>query len=49
MDTYERLIMEDLKQNAIITAIFAYQAAMRDGKMPRKPYVKPDPNQMRRF
>ncbi len=49
MDTYERLIMEDLKQNAIVTAIFAYQAAMRDSKMPRKPYVKPDPNQRQRF
>ncbi len=49
MDTYERLIMDDLKQNAIVTAAFVYQAAMRDNKLPRKPYVKPDPNQRRRF
>ncbi len=47
MDTYERLIMSDLKHNAIITAALVYQAAMRDGKLPRKPYVKPDPNRRR--
>jgi hypothetical protein len=49
MDTYERLIMDDLKHNALVTAALVYQAAMRDNKLPRKPYVKPDPNQMRRF
>jgi len=49
MDTYERLIMEDLKHNAIVTASLVYHAAMRDGKLPRKPYVKPDPNQRQRF
>ncbi|MCD6345863.1 MAG: M20/M25/M40 family metallo-hydrolase, partial [Bacteroidales bacterium] len=48
MDTYERLLMNDLKQNAIITAALVYQAAMRDKKLPRKPYVKPDPNSRRR-
>jgi len=48
MDTYERLLMSDLKQNAIITAALVYQAAMRDQKLPRKPYVKPDPNRRRR-
>jgi Zn-dependent M28 family amino/carboxypeptidase len=37
MDTYERLIMDDLRQNAIITASFAYNAAMRDSKLPAKP------------
>ena len=40
MDTYERLIMADLKQNAIITASFAYNAAMRDSKLPGKPVLK---------
>ena len=41
MDTYERLLMSDLKQNAIIIAAFIYQAAMRDEQLPRKPYVVP--------
>ncbi len=49
MDTYERLIMNDLKHNAIVTAALVYQAAMRDEMLPRKPYVKPDPNRQRRF
>jgi carboxypeptidase Q len=40
MDTWERLLIPDLKQNAIITAWFAYNAAMRDQLMPRKPEVK---------
>jgi carboxypeptidase Q len=43
MDTYERLIMSDLKHNAIVTAFMVYQAAMRDDMLPRKPYVKPTP------
>jgi carboxypeptidase Q len=41
MDTYERLVMSDLKQNAIITASFVYNAAMRDSKIPQKPVMKP--------
>lgn len=41
MDTYERLVMDDLKQNAIITASFAYNAAMRNSKLPGKPVLKP--------
>lgn len=41
MDTYERLLMGDLKHNAIIIAAFVYEAAMRDAKLPRKPYVAP--------
>jgi carboxypeptidase Q len=40
MDTWERLLLPDLKQNAIITAWFAYNAAMRDQLMPRKPEMK---------
>jgi len=41
MDTYERLLMPDLKNNAIITAAFAYFAAQRDTKLPGKPAMKP--------
>lgn len=40
MDTYERLLIPDLKQNAMITAWFAYNAAMFDKLMPRKPEMK---------
>ena len=44
MDTYERLVMSDLKQNAIITASFVYNAAMRNTKLPGKPEMKSMPN-----
>ncbi len=40
MDTYDRLVMADLRQNAIITASFAYNAAMRTAKLPGKPEIK---------
>jgi carboxypeptidase Q len=40
MDTYERLIMGDLRHNAIITAAFTYFAAQRDAKLPGKPAMK---------
>ncbi|MGB8489757.1 MAG: M20/M25/M40 family metallo-hydrolase, partial [Bacteroidales bacterium] len=43
MDTYERLVMDDLRQNAIITASFAYYAAMRDAKLQGKPEIKSVP------
>jgi carboxypeptidase Q len=36
-DTYERLSPEDLKQAAVVEATFLYNAAMRDGMLPRKP------------
>ena len=45
MDTYERLVMADLKQNAVITASFVYNAAMRIVKLPGKPIMKPRPEQ----
>jgi Zn-dependent M28 family amino/carboxypeptidase len=35
VDFAERVKPEDLKQSAIVLAVFAYQAAMRDGKIPR--------------
>ncbi len=39
MDTYERLVLADLRVNAIITASLAYHAAMRNEKFPRKPVI----------
>ena len=44
MDTYERLVMADLKHNAVITAAFAYNAVMRNSKLPGKPAMKPREN-----
>ena len=35
MDTFERIVIDDLKQNAIILASFLHHAAMRDQMMPR--------------
>jgi carboxypeptidase Q len=43
LDLYERAMPDDLMQNAVIVASFAYQAAMRDAMMPRKPLPKPQP------
>ena len=37
MDAYERVIEEDARQAATVMAAFIYDAAMRDGKLPRKP------------
>ena len=37
MDVYDRAQEEDLKQASIIMAAFAYNAAMRDERLPRKP------------
>jgi carboxypeptidase Q len=34
-DFYERVSEKDLQQSALVFAIFAWQAAMRDGKFPR--------------
>ncbi|MDF1560408.1 MAG: M20/M25/M40 family metallo-hydrolase [Bacteroidales bacterium] len=39
-DTYERLLLPDLRHNAIITAWLAWNAAMEDDLMPRKPEMK---------
>lgn len=49
MDTYERLLMPDLRHNAIISAAFAWFAAQRDVKLPGKPVVKSQQNQQRQF
>ena len=39
MDTYDRLVMTDLKHNAVITAAFAWNAANRPIKLPSKPVM----------
>ena len=41
MDTYERIQEEDMRKNAVIVAAFAYHAANRDEKLPRKPRPAP--------
>ena len=41
MDVYDRCPPDDLKQAATIMAAFAYNAAMRDEKIPRKPLPVP--------
>jgi carboxypeptidase Q len=42
-DVYDRAPADDLKQAATVMAVFVYQTAMRDEKLPRKPVtvVKP--------
>ncbi len=44
MDVYDRCPPEDMKQAATIMAAFAYNAAMRDEKIPPKPLL-PQPSQ----
>jgi carboxypeptidase Q len=41
-DVYERLSPSDLKQAAVVEAIFLYNTAMRDQMLPRKPLPKPE-------
>jgi Zn-dependent M28 family amino/carboxypeptidase len=40
-DVYERLSPEDLKQAAVVEAIFVYNTAMRDQMLPRAPLPRP--------
>ena len=44
-DVYERLSEPDLAQQAVIMATFAYDAAMRDEMVPRKPMPHPELDQ----
>ena len=44
MDLYERLVKKDLEQAAVVMASFAYNAAMRDAMLPRKPMPKDQPD-----
>lgn len=41
MDTVDRVQRNDMIQHATVAAIFAYNAAMRDEKLPRKPLPPP--------
>ncbi|MGH9364242.1 MAG: M20/M25/M40 family metallo-hydrolase, partial [Thermoanaerobaculia bacterium] len=43
MDVYERLVKDDLMQASVVMAAFVYEAAMRDGMLPRKPMPKDEP------
>jgi carboxypeptidase Q len=43
MDVYERIQAQDMARNAVIVATFAYNAANRNEKLPRKPLPKPQP------
>ena len=43
MDVYERLVKGDLMQASVVMAVFVYEAAMRDGMLPRKPLPKDEP------
>ena len=42
-DVYERIQADDMMRNAVIVASFAFHAANRDEKLPRKPLPKPRP------
>jgi len=42
MDVYEELQPSDLKQAAVVEAIFVYNTAMRDQMLPRKPLPHPE-------
>jgi hypothetical protein len=41
MDTFDRVQRNDMVQHATVAAIFAYNAAMRDERLPRKPLPPP--------
>ena len=40
MDVYDRVQRDDMIQQATVIAVFAYNAAMRDERLPRKPLPK---------
>jgi carboxypeptidase Q len=42
-DLYERIQADDMMRNAVIVATFAYNAATRDERLPRKPLPAPQP------
>jgi carboxypeptidase Q len=42
LDTYEHLSEPDLKQAAVVMAIFVYNTAQRDALLPRKPMPHPE-------
>jgi hypothetical protein len=36
MDVYDHILEDDLRQSAVVAAVFIYHAAMRDERLPRK-------------
>ena len=40
MDVYDALRADDLRQAAVVEAIFVYNTAMRDAMLPRKPIAQ---------
>ena len=44
-DVYERIQADDMMRNAVIVAAFAYQAANREERLPRKPLPRPKPQE----
>ncbi len=47
MDTVERIHEDDLKQAAVVEAIFLYNTSEREAMMPRKPYPHPEEDHQR--
>ena len=47
MDTVERIHEADLKQAAVVEAIFLFNTSEREAMMPRKPYPHPEENTQR--
>ena len=47
MDTFDRVQRDDMVQQATVIAVFAYNAAMRDEKLPRKALPLPAPGATR--
>ncbi len=43
MDVFDRVQRDDMIQQATVIAVFAYNAAMREEKLPRKPLPSPSP------
>ena len=41
MDFVDRVQPDDARQMAVIAAVFAYNTAMRDERLPRKPLPRP--------
>ena len=41
MDTFDRVQRDDMVQQATVIAVFAYDAAMRDERLPRKALPAP--------
>ena len=43
LDTFDHAVADDLKQASVVVASFAYHAAMRDERLPRKPMPQEPP------